>query len=251
MTSRGVFSVTPDRFLELLFFDRPPFVESGNSQLPLPGCVLIGLLRRPLRLHMTGEVLCVSARLHAWSAGLLFPDEACSAGWSDQSARFGDARTTLIEHLRQGRWDQLAPCLDALLRRSVVGPLPSQAPIAAAFVGSPGQAGRHTDEVAASASLSRRQVERQVRATTHRSPKQLSSLSRFQWVRDALWHDPDQSLGELALEAGYADQAHMTRHFHEFAQQTPTAFLREAAQLKAYLRGEDVAFLQESPEGAP
>lgn len=37
-----------------------------------------------------------------------------------------------------------------------------------------------------------------------------------------------QSLPELALAAGYADQAHMTREFRRFTGTQPTALLRSA-----------------------
>ena len=89
-----------------------------------------------------------------------------------------------------------------------------------------------------------------MRALTHRSPKQLTSLTRFQFVRDTLWAQPDVKLAMLAFDAGYADQAHPTRHFRRYSGQSPGEFIRDSVRLKASLRHQDgnVAFLQDGHE---
>ena len=56
------------------------------------------------------------------------------------------------------------------------------------------------------------------------SPKRYARLMRFQQLVAALHSCPASTLTELALRAGYSDQAHMTREFREFAGVTPTLY---------------------------
>ncbi len=58
------------------------------------------------------------------------------------------------------------------------------------------------------------------------APKLLGRVLRFQRVRRYVV-DPGISLGEAAALAGYADQAHMTREWVEFAGNSPTVWLAE------------------------
>lgn len=63
------------------------------------------------------------------------------------------------------------------------------------------------------------------RQATGMSPKRYARLMRFRALL-AMLHGPCTAtpLGELALEAGYSDQAHMNRDFREFAGMTPLQY---------------------------
>jgi AraC-like DNA-binding protein len=58
------------------------------------------------------------------------------------------------------------------------------------------------------------------------TPKQLASILRFR--RAVALHRPRTSLGELALEAGYYDQAHFTHEFRSITRSSPGALLSSA-----------------------
>jgi AraC-like DNA-binding protein len=58
------------------------------------------------------------------------------------------------------------------------------------------------------------------------SPKLFARVARFDHAVEFLRRDRVASLAELAGDCGYADQAHMTRDFCEFAGSPPAAFLR-------------------------
>jgi AraC-like DNA-binding protein len=62
------------------------------------------------------------------------------------------------------------------------------------------------------------------RQATGLSPKRYARLMRFQQLIAALRGAPAESLSELALAAGYSDQAHMNREFREFAGVTPLQY---------------------------
>jgi transcriptional regulator GlxA family with amidase domain len=91
---------------------------------------------------------------------------------------------------------------------------------------------RPTAIVARERRITGRQVERRVRKLTRTSPNQLACLFRFQKVRDAIWADPTIDLAGLAIDAGYSDQPHMTRHFRRYSGQTPAQFARSSMAKK-------------------
>jgi transcriptional regulator GlxA family with amidase domain len=57
-------------------------------------------------------------------------------------------------------------------------------------------------------------------------PKQTARLVRFQRARD-LVAAGTRPLAEVAVDCGYADQAHLTREFCELAGDPPTTWRRE------------------------
>jgi transcriptional regulator GlxA family with amidase domain len=62
------------------------------------------------------------------------------------------------------------------------------------------------------------------RQATGLGPKRYARLMRFQALLGALRASAGVPLGELALDAGYSDQAHMSREFRELAGTTPLQY---------------------------
>lgn len=60
-------------------------------------------------------------------------------------------------------------------------------------------------------------------------PKQVARMLRFNRLLSLAGHEPAPDWADLAVECGYADQAHMTREFAEFTGTTPTRWLPMAA----------------------
>ena len=77
--------------------------------------------------------------------------------------------------------------------------------------------------VAAELGVSARQLQRRVTDAVGYGPKTLARVLRFRRLQ-AL---PAGPLVELALEAGYADQAHMTAEVTELAGISPVRFLKD------------------------
>jgi len=61
------------------------------------------------------------------------------------------------------------------------------------------------------------------------SPKQVARILRFNRLLDVAQREESPDWAGLAAECGYADQAHMTREFAEFAGTTPTRWQMQAA----------------------
>ena len=243
--------MTPDVYLELIIFADPLMVETCGVREQLPACTLIPLLSEPIHLVADGIVRCAAVRFHAWAAGILFADANASARpWHDLSAEFAQLVAATTQVLRRGLWDGVAAFFDGALLPAFAAAQPGAAALTAAktFARLPNaaDAAAATPQVAARHGRSRRQIERQVRSTTHLSPKQLACLARFQFVRDTLWALPDTDLSALAFEAGYADQAHLTRHFRRYAGRSPGEFKRDCLHLRKFLAGQDVALVQDA-----
>jgi transcriptional regulator GlxA family with amidase domain len=62
-------------------------------------------------------------------------------------------------------------------------------------------------------------------------PKAIARMVRFNRALAIAQAARCPDWAELAVECGYADQAHLVREFHEFAGKSPMAFLKGAAPL--------------------
>lgn len=75
--------------------------------------------------------------------------------------------------------------------------------------------------------ISERQFHRRFSAAIGYGPKMFQSVLRFQrLLKTARETGAEQGLADLAVSAGYADQAHMTRDVHRLANIRPTMLLR-------------------------
>lgn len=81
--------------------------------------------------------------------------------------------------------------------------------------------------------VGRRQLERLFQLQIGVSPREFAALARFEWAAQQL--RTGRSGAELAVEAGYADQAHFIRNFVKRTGQTPRRFADDLS---------DVAFVQ-------
>lgn len=60
------------------------------------------------------------------------------------------------------------------------------------------------------------------------TPKRVARVIRFERLQRRIVNGPAPDWGQLAIECGYADQAHLIRDFHEFAGTTPAAAAQPA-----------------------
>ena len=248
LAAMGGFTITPDRYGELICCADELYVvgQSGRERLPI--CFTVGLLDGPLRIEAGGVVRCMAARLQPWTVGRFLADDPhpMPGGWKAADAIFGPVLACVAELVRRRDWETLSEIYDRILMAELGRRVPGASGIdmVGQFLG---ESRRPTGTVAGEQDISRRQVERRVRALTGTSPKQLAGLARFQRARDALWADPSFDLARLAIATGYSDQAHMTREFRRYSGQTPARFAREALAIKLWLAARDVAILQDPP----
>ena len=135
----------------------------------------------------------------------------CSRG--SGHARAGkDPHAILLAAIKQRRD---APAPDPLVRAAVSALDRARAPRVAA--------------VAAELGVSARQLQRRVTDAVGYGPKTLARVLRFRRLQTL----PAGSLVERALEAGYADQAHMTAEVTALAGVSPVRFLKDRAPTAA------------------
>jgi AraC-like DNA-binding protein len=97
--------------------------------------------------------------------------------------------------------------------------------------------GREPDPLVAAAvqghdvGLSERQLRRRFKAATGYGPKTLARIQRFLDFVARSDAEPDETLAALALDAGYADQAHLTRECTRLAGLPPAQLIRARAAL--------------------
>lgn len=66
-------------------------------------------------------------------------------------------------------------------------------------------------------------------------PKLYARVRRFRGLIERLSAQPDLAWTELAIDAGYSDQSHFVREFHEFAGVTPQAYRNAAPTMPGHL----------------
>lgn len=104
------------------------------------------------------------------------------------------------------------------------------------------------DQLASSAGVSNRQLERRFLQEIGLGPKLLARIVRFQQVFRAV-DQSNPAWAEVAIECGYYDQAHLIRDFNQFAQQTPRVlFASQSVLTESFTRKtrqhSNVAFFQ-------
>jgi len=223
-------AVAPDGRCEIIFhLGSPPGAGTRTGFERQPEAFLYGpldralVLRRERRLHMR------AIRLTPWGIGALTRGAQAMAGLA-VSIRdaLADTGARLEEAAREhDALEMFANSAFALLleRASRLDALPPPA-----FIGlmqPPGLTSLPSLEALIEASgLTRRTFERRFAAVSGLAPGSWLRICRFQQARTQVV-DGHHALADIALEAGYADQAHMTRDFQRYEAVSPAALRRE------------------------
>ncbi len=128
-----------------------------------------------------------------------------------------DATDALLDRLAGGG-DPHALLLGALARPGV-----APDPLVRAAISALDRPGASVAAVAEALGVSARQLQRRVSAAVGYGPKALARVLRFRRLQTLR----GLSLAERALDAGYADQAHMTLEVSRLAGVPPVRFLKD------------------------
>ena len=204
-------------------------VQRVDGLRPLATAGITGLLSEPRYFQPTGPTASVLVRFSAFGAWALLgcamneiadahvPLDELLPGIAEIEARLAEASNAgdavklvaawLLEmHRRRGRavHPELRGAIQCIASRHGREPV---------------------ERVADRVGMGRRQLERLFRIQVGVSPKEFSSLARFNWVIDNL--DQRRSWADVADAAGYADQAHFVRSFQRRAGAVPTEYVRD------------------------
>jgi AraC-like DNA-binding protein len=206
--------VVPDACVDLIFSGERLTLAGPDTEARIvvlaPGTHLVGARLRP---GMAGSVLEVP------------PSELQNASVDATDVLGRDATARLLEQLA-------ANCEDAheLLARALARHVRREPdPLVSAAIEALGLPGARVGAVAADLGVSARQLQRRVRGAVGYGPKMLARVLRFRRLQML----PPAPLVELALDAGYADQAHMTAEVTRLAGISPVRFLKDGAPTAA------------------
>jgi len=100
------------------------------------------------------------------------------------------------------------------------------------------------DQLARTAGLSPRQLQRRFTSEVGVAPKHYARLCRIAGVIRAHEAAPQRTLTDLAHDFGFADQAHLSRDFRDLSGRNPLDFFRAVAAVPEAAGAEDVRFVQ-------
>jgi len=219
--STGVYEhrVLPDACVDIVFINDEPPMVFGPWTVPFVARLAAGTSITGARLH-PGRASCLLGMPASELLNQAVPITAVKGAM--QSMRLEE----VIEQPNSAaRRSALAPVLSASIEHSA--PL-DQAVLAGIRWLSRYPQGR-IGQLSRCIGIGERQLHRRFSAAIGYGPKMFQSVLRFQrLLKTARATGPEQSLADLAVSTGYADQAHMTRDVHRFASLRPTELLRSS-----------------------
>jgi AraC-like DNA-binding protein len=211
--------VLPDACIDIVLINDEPPVLAGPWTVPF-------LSRLPVGTSITG------ARLHPGRASCLLDIPASEL--LNQTISIAAVKGVM----QNMQFERVIEQPNAAARRSVLGQvllasMEHSAPFDQAVLAGIQWLSRRPrgriEQLSRWIGISERQLHRRFSAAIGYGPKTFQSVMRFQrLLKIARETGAKQSLADLSFRAGYADQAHMTRDVHRFANVRPTMLLRSA-----------------------
>ncbi|MEN0653848.1 MULTISPECIES: helix-turn-helix domain-containing protein [Hyphobacterium] len=211
--ARGTQVIAPDGRCEIIVHRGASPIEhrADGFSSRQPKAFLYGPLTRVLRIEQDADMEVFAVRLHPWAAGAF---GARPAAWRDRLVELSELGVFLS-----------ADTFDAFAAQAGTELASFQLPDAAETVRSTialMESGSldSLDEAAEASGITMRTLDRRFERATGLTAAMYLRLVRFHRARDAIKIGAER-LSDVAAEAGYADQAHMTRDFRRFAGETP------------------------------
>lgn len=236
-------TVLPDGTLEIVFnladrFRR--FHPDGRVELQ-PGTIIVGQMRRFVKIQPTGRVDLFGVRFHTAGAYHHFrcPLSELTDKIVEPRAIFGDLFRCLEQQILDARStvDRVG-IIEKLLLDSLRHPGPSEKVVEAVKDHiSVNNGVVSIRETARYFGVSQRQLERHFLEMVGVSPKFYSRVIRLQSIISAFRGTDARDLLGLALRYGYYDQSHFVREFAEFSGKSPTTFMRDESRMAAAFIG--------------
>lgn len=222
--------IVPDGRCELILHWRAPYLEQGEAGwAPQPRALFAGQLTRPLHLLAREPAGVVGVRFR--TAGAATYLQAHVNAFTDRRLAITEAPDLRDASDQAGRLRLVADYLTSRLE-----PQFHDRRIAQAVADLRASDGRvPLDELAASAELSPRALQRRFLEAVGVPPRMLASILRFHRVFNALRAPGVTSWTDAAQEAGYFDHPQMARDFRRFLGCTPSEFLAAERGLAHHL----------------
>ena len=214
-------TIAPDGCCEIILHrTASPLEQTGSGWTRQPPAFLYGPMCRALVLRQKGEMDVTGLRLHPWAAGALGP---VPGQWRNRAVPLADilgaASQTLLDVARScAALEAFSDAAAAILEPCLTIP-PVQADVREHIEALAGGEARSIDDLAARAGTSSRTIGRRFERACGLTAGEVIRIQRFGRARAAI--KAGAALSDAAADAGYADQAHMTRDFRRLAGATP------------------------------
>lgn len=226
--------ILPDGCMEWVFHLGTPFrLLSASGRLERQAhALLAGVTTRGLFLEPSRDADVIGVRFRPGAAGAFLTPPP--SRFIDRVAPLEEAEDRRLQELHDRLRDARPADRRRVLERDLLTRAVTIRPKANSLVFAvesllTGRAAM--DRIAADASLGPRQLQRRCAAEAGLSPRRLARIGRLQRAVRLL--GTARPLVQVALDAGYADQAHFGREFLVFAGTTPASFRREAHAITA------------------
>jgi AraC-like DNA-binding protein len=188
-----------------------------------------GLHTQPAAIHHDGAQHGIQLGITPLGARALFgmPAAEIVALTLPLGTVLGRLAAELVDRLHAASvWSRRFAVLDQMLLQALRQPDEPSREITFAWERLTGSGGAlEVGNLATEVGWSRRHLSERFRHEFGLPPKTMARIIRFDRARRMLIHAGRPSLGIVAATAGYADQAHMTREWREFAGASPMAWM--------------------------
>ena len=216
-------TVLPDGATEIVV-SRGARVRAAPDGRPLSRFVL-GPSDRPRRVHYCGPVDLVGVRLRPEASNALLGGRAVAA--ADRIVALTDVSRELDRRIACSRGRSASELLNAIERVLVSLAASARQPdsmLVRAVAEIRLRQGRvRIASLARHLGVGTRRLERRFVAEIGLPPKRFCRVVRFQAAINAMSSGDGRGWADLAVHLGYADQAHFSREFREFAGAPPTS----------------------------
>lgn len=218
-TGPGEDRIAPDTSCELIFhLADPPQEWTGTGWKQQPRTLLYGPLTRVLQLRFAGPMKLRAIRLKPGGIGALASNPAALRDAShDLAGIMGETLASSLEHAARRGLTELRDHALALPAPPAGRRAQRIARAADILATSPGLTARG---LADKLGISIRTLDRSFLAQTGLRPGEYLRIHRYHAARRAIAAG-ETGLAQIAIDSGYADQAHMTREFRRFSGLTP------------------------------
>lgn len=228
--------VLPDGCAEIVLHHRAAFERRGGEDAEATTQhrhAVVGQIESALPLRPLGPVGILGIRLEPWAAGPFLGVAAHeltgrSVALEDVWGHAGERLAGAVEESRDDASRVAAAFRHLSLRAAALDGAAARRSAAEEAVAAlrRGAGTSRVGDVCDEVGLTGRTLERRFREDVGVAPKTFARILRFRRAVAMLRGSPRPSLVGAALACGYADQAHLTRDFREFAGEAPGAWLR-------------------------
>jgi len=220
--------ILPDGCTELIIHYGNPFKKiNDNKEVLQDTAFVFGQLQRFIDLLPSKHIGVMGVRFHPWGLNqfIRIPPAELKGEAVSLKNLFGDSQQKLVDEIFQANTStQRAGIMDEFLISRYQHKINNEKLSRMIHQIHQHRGSLSVEELTRLSGNSERQLERTFQAGIGLSPKAYSRIIRFQNSLRLATHA--RNLTDLALNAGYYDQAHFTREFTDIAGQTPRRYFR-------------------------